>query len=55
MCLGVESMFFGEYVCFLVGLGVCLRVESGCLSVFRCVFGCVCVLSVLFMLFVKFL
>ena len=30
MCLGVESVFFW-----------CLGVESGCLSVFRCVFECV--------------
>ena len=42
MCLGVESVFFGG-MCFLVCLGVCFEVESGCLSVFRCVFGCVCV------------
>ena len=45
--------FLGVCVCFLVCLGVCLEVESGCLSVFRCV--CVCVLSVLFMLFFRFL
>ena len=57
-CLGVfwdrKCVFLG-YVCFLVCLGVCLGVKSGCLNVFRCVFGCVCVLSVLFMLFFRFL
>ena len=30
-------------MCFLVCLGVYFGVESGCLSVFRYVFGCVCV------------
>ena len=54
MCLGVESVFFWG-MCFLVCLGVCLGVKAGCLNVFRCVFGCVCVLNVLFMLFFRFL
>ena len=38
-CLGV----FGGWKCVFWYVWVCLGVESGCLSVFRCVFGCVCV------------
>ena len=53
MCLEVKIVCFG--VCVFFGMFGCLRVESGYLSVFKCVFGCVCVLSVLFMLFFRFL
>ena len=51
MCLGGRKYVFWRYVCFLVCLGVCLGVKSGCLNVFRCVFGCMCVECVIYFIF----
>ena len=42
-------MFFGG-MCFGM-FGWCLGVESGCLSVFRCVWMCLCVECVIYVIF----